>query len=92
MPFDWKAPFGYVVAWLIEVAAVYTTLTLLYLMVTFIVGTCWTIIDILKDITNDIAQLNAFETSNESRAVTKTHFCCIVKFYSYVRELSVRKI
>lgn len=88
LPFDWKTPFGYVLAWFAQAAAANSCLVHVNLVMCFLIGSCCLIIGILKDIENDFAHLNGNKTSKRRRGEMNEQFCFIVRFHTDVRQLS----
>lgn len=69
MPFNWKTPYGYFIAYVIVSCAAYCTFYCAYWVLCFLIGSCWLFVTIAEDITNDLKQLNINEdkVSHESR-------------------------
>lgn len=57
MPFEWKTPFGYLFAFIVQFGSAYYLVKLVTFLLTFFVASCWT----LMATTNDIkGHLNDF--------------------------------
>lgn len=57
-PFDWKTPFGYLVAWFGEYAGFVAVLMTATPCFNVILGSSWLFIVVAYDITNDVAAFN----------------------------------
>lgn len=57
-PFDWRTPFGYLVALIGQCAAAGSMITVSFPFLNMIFGSCWIFIVIAGDITNDVAAFN----------------------------------
>lgn len=83
-PFDWKTPYGYLVAWLLQCVGS-TTNGMIYVHFLYLVfGSSWFFIFIADDITMDMAAFNIdakTETSNENHTELKKRFSDIVQVY-----------
>lgn len=88
LPFSWKNPIGYLLAWLAQVAAARSSMVLLNLVLSFLFGNCYLIIGILKELENDFEHFNGIEPSNADYNEMKMHFCQIIRCYTDVRQLS----
>lgn len=87
LPFDWKTPFGYSLAWFAQAVAAHSTVLHLNLVVSFLIGSCYFVISILKDIAKDFATLNSTKTSDINHREMTGHFCNIVQFHTDARQL-----
>ena len=87
MPFDWKTPFGYFVAWFGQ-AAGWTADTLMGVpQFIFPFGSSFLFIFIVEDITKDLADFNSkINTPNRNGQQAKEHFCQIIQIYLDAKE------
>lgn len=88
LPFNWKTPIGYMIALASEWAIIHSAILTAAIFV-FFVGSAWLIICLIKDITNDLSELNITGTSLHSRRELRERFCYIIQFYSDAKQLSV---
>lgn len=89
LPFNWKTPFGYLLAWVAQAVAAYSTVNHLNLVISLLIGSCYFVIGTLKDIENDFAQFNGVKASTKNRRQKNAHFCEIVEFHTDARQLSL---
>lgn len=93
LPFNWKTPFGYVIAVIFISAACFATLYVLTLTLSFYASSCWLFIFYVKDISNDVSFLAVGGQSNRCHRKMKERFCKIVQLNSIVKQLSeIKKI
>lgn len=87
-PFDWKTPFGYLMSWLIEFTGTIIVGMIAIPCFNMIVGSCWLLIVIAKDITNDVTLFNNIVKKLEKcvRAETTESFFDIIQNYSDTKE------
>lgn len=91
LPFNWRTPFGYLIALCIECMAVFSIILTTIPLVCFFIGSCWLCIAFAKDITNDLSLWNLGGlTSNQSHLKCKMKLCRIVEIHSDVKQLSVQ--
>lgn len=93
-PFDWKTPCGYLLAWFVEyvgLTAIVVTSTPLYCIV---FGSCFLLIVIAKDITQDTVAFNtAVKTINaKDRTQLMKQFCKIVRNWEDAKRWVCRQI
>lgn len=88
LPFDWKTPFGYLIALLAEFATVHSSSFLFSPVASFFIGSAWLLICFIQDITSDLADLNVITTSIQSLTEMKKRLCYIVGFYSDKKQLN----
>lgn len=89
LPFNWRTPIGYLIALAAECTAINSATFGFTPVISFFVGSGWFVIGIVKDITNDLGELNVRKAPNNKRKKElKEKFCYILRFYSDARELS----
>lgn len=86
-PFDWKTPFGYFSAFIIECGAAFSTVSCFIPMICFLAGGGWLIVSFIKDTIIDLSTFNA-NGLNKSDDKVKKHFYHIIKLHSELKELS----
>lgn len=88
MPFNWRTPLGYTIAFLDElIADTVGVLTYVPLM-SFFIGSCWTFIFFIKDITTNDLPFLGIDVRSKNRCVeSKKRFCKIVNFYADAKGL-----
>lgn len=89
LPFNWQAPFGYLISIVAEGGCLYTILSYCAPLVSFFFGSAWLIICGLDDLSHDLVGLNGNETPNQSHTKAKEHLCRIIRFYQDIKQLSV---
>lgn len=89
LPFNWRTPFGYLVALTAQSLAAVSTLLCGTTAMSFGIGTCWLFINMAKDIISDFEQLNVADYSKKtSPTKAMQHFCNIVQCYADLKQLS----
>lgn len=63
LPFDWKNPIGYLVAFSMEYLTTILILSVILCQTSFTVGTSLMLIALAKDIANDLHSINAFKAN-----------------------------
>ena len=91
MPFDWKTPWGYPLAWIVQASGIYAEAMSSTPFVGSIIAFCWLFISTAKDIVSDLEVLNHVENSREGRIEAVRKFCDIIHVYTDAKELSVQK-
>lgn len=81
LPFDWHTPFGYFIALFAQFTAAYAMLSGTSIFISFLFGSCWLFITIIRDITNDLMEFNCKQTSKSSEQNLKVQFHSIVELY-----------
>lgn len=87
MPFNWKAPLGYVAAMLIQTIDVYYTGLCGLPIGCFLFGGCILLKTIIVDITNDLSKLGIVQNSEQDRIDMKLVFCDIIHDFSQAKRL-----
>lgn len=88
LPFNWKTPFGYMIATIFFLAATCAVLYALTLTLSFYAGACYFFISFSKDISNDVPLLIVGGKSKRSHQKMKARFCKIIQLNSTVKQLS----
>lgn len=88
MPVDWRTPYGYVIAFMVEVfGSFYAT----YIVVPYLclaISSLSIINAFIKDIANDLPMLNVTKASDKNHKKINERFCDIVQRFSNAKELS----
>lgn len=89
LPFNWKQPFGYAIALMMQCIQAYYSVMAGVVMSCYLIGSCFLLKSFINDITNDVSVLN-FEaiTSDGKYGLKIKHFINIVQEFSTVKELS----
>lgn len=83
MPFDWKTPLGYTIAFLDELIADAAGVLTYVPLISFFIGSCWAFIFFIKDVTvNDLHFFKVDVRSKNSSVESRKRFCKIVVFYA----------
>ena len=88
LPFDWKTPFGYVIATIFITIATFAVLYALTLTLSFYASSCFLFNSFAKDITNNLSVLIVVEQSHRSHRHLKEYLCKIIQLNSNVKQLS----
>lgn len=88
LPFDWKTPFGYFVAWLSEISGCFATYAVEIPLNSLIFASSWLLITINDDLTQELAAFNDdLKTLNKSDHLELVRrFCDIIQLYSDAKE------
>lgn len=79
VPFCWKTPFGYLVAWFFQFTACAAIILTVIPFFSFIFGSSWLFIFIADDIRKDLIDFNCSKITHQQRAKVMKHFCAIVR-------------
>lgn len=87
-PFDWRTPFGYLVASLAQFVGTLTVESIYIQFLNIVFGSCWLFIFVAEDIIQDV---DAFNTSikaisNESHTELTKRFCDLLRIYSDAKQ------
>lgn len=98
MPFNWKTPFGFLLAVLLQMAMNLISIAIYFPMTTYFAGSCWLFCSILDESpTLSVAGTSASAASTYSLVdgtsiamarKLKKDFCTMVQFHSDAKELS----
>lgn len=91
LPFDWRTPFGYLIALFIECMAVFSIIQTTIPLTCFFIGSCWILAAFAKDITSDLSGWNVGRLLGQRPAIDKMRLCHIVQIHSDTKQLSVEK-
>lgn len=87
MPFNWKTPLGYSVAWFGQAFGWTVTASVAFSVYCFSFGSNLHFIFIAEDITKDLVDFNSIvKTPNANREELMERFCTVIQLYSYVKE------
>lgn len=87
MPFDWKTPFGYLIALLCETSAFYSTVLVCVPLICILVGPCILFMSMAKDITDELRLLDGIGETNRCERRIKERFCHVVQMFADVKQL-----
>lgn len=87
-PFNWKTPFRFFIALLVQSASLFAILFGITPLMCFLIGTCYLIVTIVEDITNELAPLNADEVLNRHERELTEHLSKIVQLHADAKQLS----
>lgn len=87
LPFDWKTPLGYLVAYFIVSVAAFCTFNCAYLFCCFLIGSCWLSVTMVTDITSDLDALNVSQITHDTRQKLTRCIINIVQFHSDAKQL-----
>lgn len=88
LPFNWKTPFGYLIATVFFSLASWAVLYALTLTLSFYAGACSLFSTFAKDITCQVSRLIVDGKSTRSHKKFKKRFCRIILLDSRVKQLS----
>lgn len=87
MPFDWRTPRGYLMAWLSQLAGGCATYSFCIPILSFIFVSCWLFVFIAADITEDLQAFNnGDKVANENQIEKLKRFCDVVKIYTDAKQ------
>lgn len=89
LPFDWRTPFGYLVATIFIAIVACALFYVLTLTLSFYWASCTLFIAFADDISNDVSFLVVGGQSKHSHRRIKERFCKIIQQYSMAKQLSV---
>lgn len=92
LPFNWKTPFGFIIASSSLTAAGFALFLSITPTTCFFFGSCWIFIVFVEGITNDLAILNIGGMSQRSRDKMRKLFLKIIHHHSVVKQFSVENI
>lgn len=87
-PFNWKTPFGYLIAELSETASYLSIVLCRIPILCFFWGSCGLFCLFIRDITSDLELLNVGGASDQSRKKRQERFGKIIQLHSDVKQLS----
>lgn len=88
-PFDWKTPFGFLIAFTVQFVADICIQIWLIPTAGLFIGVCWLSIAFAGDIASDVRLLNVGKTANHNQIKWTEGFCKIIQRYGDARQLSV---
>lgn len=92
-PFNWKTPFGYMVALLLATWLVFSLSFCGALANFFFAGLCWLLAAFIRDVNNDFAHfIVRKETNRRNSKQTKIKLCKIIRELSRVKQLSMDSV
>lgn len=92
-PFDWRTPFGYLVAWSAQFAGITANVISSAPFFNIVLGSCWLFTVMIRDITNDVAAFNDIvQAPNRSHRMELTEcFCDCIQNYSDAKQWVCRR-
>lgn len=91
LPVNSKTPFGYAIAFCVELLGAIFTCCILISFVCFAIGSLWVIKSCVKDVTNDVPMLNVFEKSEANYKKQSERFGVIVQGLSVPKQLRIEQ-
>lgn len=88
LPYNSKTPLGYACTMLGMFTTSYASLMINSPLMSFMVGACWLIITFVKDIGNDLYELNTKQARKINREKFKKRFCNIIRQFCVIEQLS----
>lgn len=88
MPFNWRTPLGYLIAYVSESSAIYSALFCATPIICFLFGLCLFCVSMVKDLSADLSLSIVGGTSKPNRDQLKKSFCQIVQSFVDVKQLS----
>lgn len=85
---DSKTPFGYAIAFLVEVLGSFFTSFIVIPNLNFAIASLWVIRSFVKDIARDLPTLNVSKVSRPNNKIVFERFCSIVQQLSDAKQLS----
>lgn len=86
-PFDWKTPFGYLVAFALQSSGCICISWVYAQFTSFLFGSCWFFIFVAKDITTDFDTFNADVKSQDgNRQKLRENFCNLIEIFSDAKQ------
>lgn len=87
LPFNWRTPFGYLLAMISEGVGIIYTLHTVATIICYMAASCRSFVAILKDIENDVPLLSVGGMSDHSHMLTEKRLCKIIQLYSDLKQL-----
>lgn len=87
LPFDWKTPSGYLVAWIFQFVGYFCTIFYGPAFIGLYLGSCWLFVAFAKDLANDLRQSNGNKISRREYRELKAKFCRTVHLYAKLKQL-----
>lgn len=84
-PFNWKTPFGYLIAYALEYMGAVHSISIVLCQTTFIIASYWMLISLGKDITNELNTINA---AQEDRLELTMKLSNVIHLHSNAKQLS----
>lgn len=88
LPFNWRTPFGYLMALICETCAFICMVCMGSPCVGIFIGSCWLLTAFMKDITYDLSNLSADVKLKRSKQKINAQFTSIVQDFSDAIQLS----
>lgn len=89
MPFNWKTPVGYAVAYLMQFTTWMYLLILCSCIMSFLAGICWLLITFVKDINIELNNINKLAKLKSNHIKLTGKLRDFVQFHCTVKELSI---
>lgn len=86
LPFDWRSPLGYPVAWLSQFVGGCVGYAIAIPFLSLFFDSCWLFIFVAEDITHDLTAFNSDQAENEMLVERLKRFCDIVQLYSDAKQ------
>lgn len=88
LPFDWKTPYGYMIAFFIEFGTFYYILVISACYLSFLSGACETLISFAVDLKSEINGLNGNLEMNDNSMNIHRRVFDIVEFHSTLMQFT----
>lgn len=90
-PFEWRTPYGYLIPFSIQFAAVYFIVLISEFNICFLLGSCETLQTLSVDIKNDLVALDDLNKTGTNPSEVRQKMCDFVDLLSDTRQLSKLK-
>lgn len=87
LPFEWRTPFGYLIACSIQFPCVYFHMMVAACSLNFLIGSCRILMSFAKDIKNDLYFLNKNSETNLNRVQLKVKLSEFIEFHAKIKQL-----
>lgn len=87
LPFNWKTPFGYLVAFVSQYLGSTFVLTIFTVVMNLVYETCWFFITVARDIRKELTEFNAdVRTSHENPEKMTKRFVELIQIFSDAKQ------
>lgn len=88
MPFDWKTPFGYLVAFIIETTGGYCISYTITCYISFLLASCWMLMFNVNEIRYDLNSINESVKNEDNPSKSIDRFKEFIDFHVKMKQLS----
>lgn len=89
---NWKTPFGYLIEFFIQCGATYSVLFSTVTATCHLIGSCWIIVEFVRDISNELIELNDNTKSEHIECELKERLINIIQLHTDVNQLSGTRV